>query len=34
MTKAKPVKKGKKLGNVKPLTRAAVPSIKPLMSIR
>lgn len=35
MTKSKPVKKGKKLGSVKPLMKpAGVPSIKPLMSIR
>jgi hypothetical protein len=33
MTKAKPVKKGKKLGTVKPLMRGAMPSIKPLMKL-
>jgi hypothetical protein len=34
MTKAKPVKKGKKLGAVKPLTRTGITNVKPLMSIR
>jgi hypothetical protein len=32
MTKSKPVKKGKKLGSVKPLMKPAMP-IKPLMKL-
>jgi hypothetical protein len=34
MAKAKPVKKGKKLGTVKPLSRTGITNMKPLMSIR
>lgn len=35
MTKAKAIKKGKKLGSVKPLMKpAGMPSIKPLMKLQ
>jgi hypothetical protein len=35
MAKAKPVKKGKKLGSVKPLMKPEVmPGVRPLMNVR